>query len=244
MKIKECEPGKLSLVSEKIIDLFDIKPADINAWDIAWGLSQANRYNGQTPVPWDVLSHTGMCYALYMLDNKGGNADPATALAILLHDAAEAYLGEVVQPLKMIPQMAWFSELEDSIAQTIFERFGLNWQSVDWETVKYYDCIALTHEIHWLKPTTNNNPFFCRVVNVPIDKYRKLGKARPEEFIGLVCQGAKHFGAKDINALFEVPKILEPYIDTNPTTAQDTVVSGDASFPERRSSADLDNMRI
>lgn len=78
-------------------------------------------------------------------------------------------------------------------------------------------------------------------------KYRKLGKARPEEFIGLVYQGAKHLGAKDINALFEVPKILEPYINTNPTTAQeqpDTVISGDVSFPERRSSADLDNMRI
>jgi hypothetical protein len=233
--LKECEQGKLSLVSERIVDLFDIKSSDINAWDIAWGLSQANRYNGQTPVPWDVLSHTAMCYALYMAD---GRVDPATALAILLHDAAEALIGEVVHPLKMMPQMAWFAELEDSITQTIFERFGLDWHAVDWKTLKHYDYLSVTHEIHWLKPTTNQDPFF-RHIDVPIQNYRKLAKAQPKEYVGLLYQGARHFGAKDMQTLFEIPKILEPYIG-----APAEVVSDDAVIPPPRSSADVDNMRI
>lgn len=242
--IKECEAGKLSLVSERIVDLFDIKSSDINAWDMAWGMSQAVRYNGQTPVPWDVLSHTAMCYALYRAEHKD-DTDPATALAILLHDGAEAYLGEIVHPIKMMPQMAWFVEIEDALLQTIFERFGLNWQSVDWETVKHYDALSVNHEIHWLKPTSNQDPFFSRVVDVKIPKYLRLSKARPSEYIGLIYQGAKHFGAKDVDKLFEIPKILEPYIDSDPVKAQqEAVATGDVTFPARQSTADIDNLKV
>lgn len=234
----ECEEGKLSLVSEKIIEVFNFKPSDVNAWEIAWGLSHANRYNGQTPVPWDVLSHTGMCYALYMADHKD-NPDPATALAILLHDAVEAYLGDIIHPIKMIPAMAWYVELEDSIQQTIFERFGLNWQTIDWQTIKHYDYLSVTHEIHWLKPTTNQDPFF-RKIDVPVTRYMTLGKARPIELVKLLKAGAMHFGADNIDDLFRLPKILEAYVTVEP----EAIKTDDTSIPAPRSSADVDSMRV
>jgi hypothetical protein len=235
------------MASEKIVDIFDLKSEDINAWDIAWALSNINRYNGCTPVPWDVLSHTGMAYKLYMIDHAG-DINPATVLAILLHDASEAYAGDIPRPIKALDQMAWYHELEDQISQLIFERFGLNWQAVDWETVKKYDRMSGQVELHWLKPTSNNAPCFQPQVSVP--KMQKLGKARPEELIGLLYQGAQQFGAKDLDVLFAIPSILDPYIQSRPATQpQETAVEQhvpvDADgFPIARSRADLDNMRV
>lgn len=233
--MRECEQGKLSLVNEKIVDLFDIKSEDINAWTIAWSLSQTNRYNGQTPVPWDVLSHTAMCYSLYLSDHKEPN--PTTALAILLHDASEAFLGDIIHPLKMLPAMAWYSELEDSITQTIFERFGLDWQTIDWKTIKEYDYLSVKHELHWLKPTTNEHEFF-RFTETPVARFRKLGKAQPWEYIPILKEAAEHFGAKDIEALFDIPVILKPYLEHTEKTVEEV------SIPAPRDSADVDNMRV
>jgi hypothetical protein len=233
--MRECGTGFMSLVSEKVIDLFAIKKSDINAWDIAWSLSHSNRYNGQTPVPWDVLSHTGMVYALYMADHRN-DFNPKVALSILLHDAAEAYIGDIVQPIKGLPQMAWFIELDDTITETIFDAFGLDWMNTDWDAIKHYDYLAVKHEIHWLKPTSNQDPLWS-YIDVPVDKYLPLGKAKPWELVELLKD--PKFGV-DNPDLFTVPEILIPYLNE----AGKAKVEEPVILPSTPSASDLDRMRV
>jgi hypothetical protein len=234
--MRECQgAGFITLVSERIIDLFAIKKSDINIWDIAWGLSQNNRYNGQTPVPWDVLSHTGMVFALYMADHRN-DADPKVILSLLLHDAAEAYTGDLIQPIKMLPQMAWFTELDDAITETVFDACGLDWMNTDWNIIKHYDYLAVKHEIHWLKPTSNNHEFF-RYIDTPVDRFMPLGKAKPWEFVELLKDPKYGINNPD---LFKVPDILVPYLAEAGTAKVDEPVS----LPDTPRASDLDRMTL
>jgi len=240
--------GRISLASEKIVDIFNLKSEDLNVWDIAWALSQINRYNGCTPIPFDVLSHTGLVYALYMAEHTTPESrNPSTILALLLHDAAEAFIGDIPVSLKTLDQMAWLCELEDELLQVIFNRFGLDWQSIDWETISRYDNMAGNVEVHWLKPKTKSDEYFTKVqVEMPF-AYKPLSKARPIEWVKLVYAGAQHFHVVDMDALFATPPLLEPYIDTAElpsVSSTQTVVEGDASFPALRDSSDVDNMRV
>ena len=43
----------------------------------------------------------------------------------LLHDAAEAYVGDMVRPMKRSAALASYRMIEDGVCQAIFKRFGL-----------------------------------------------------------------------------------------------------------------------
>lgn len=65
--------------------------AAIDIEDIAHALAAINRYNGHSRVPISVAQHSVMV---------SHRVPPGDALWGLLHDAAEAYLGDCVSPLK------------------------------------------------------------------------------------------------------------------------------------------------
>jgi len=71
------------------IDLLDLKPADLAADKIADGLAKTNRFNGTTPVPWSVASHSVVVDMI---------CPPALRGHGLLHDAHEYILGDWVTP--------------------------------------------------------------------------------------------------------------------------------------------------
>lgn len=78
------------------VDLLDPNPATIDARDVAYGLARLPRYLGQTRgTPYSVAEH---CVVLhdYMMEHHG----PRLAFAALLHDAAEAYIGDVPTQVK------------------------------------------------------------------------------------------------------------------------------------------------
>lgn len=82
----------------KHIDLLDPKPEDIDIHDIAHSLSMQCRYNGHTPEFYSVAQHSlEVSYAV--------SAKPS-ALAGLMHDAHEAYAGDIVRPVKSFLEMA------------------------------------------------------------------------------------------------------------------------------------------
>jgi hypothetical protein len=57
--------------------------------------------------------------------NDATRADIELLLCCLLHDAPEAYLGDMVRPLKVQPEMKTYRQLEQTIWMHIGERFGL-----------------------------------------------------------------------------------------------------------------------
>ena len=91
--------------------------ADVHIHDIAHALAHLCRFNGHTRVFYSVAEHSVRCSHL---------VDEEFALDALLHDAAEAYLGDVTSPLKTILGDVW-SDLEFRVASVVAEAFGLLW---------------------------------------------------------------------------------------------------------------------
>jgi hypothetical protein len=201
----------LRTVSGKLVDVTNIKPEDINAYDIAWALHHANRYAGHTPVAWDVLSHTGLVYMLYVKDLKG-QTDINYSKAIMLHDAAEAYIGDMIGHLKNCPVGDLFRELEQQILRTIFKRFGMNIDDIDWLIIDRYDHQAAHVEIKHFFPELTNNP------NVTQAQYHMewkptLIKAKVADYIEFIKNLSINSGVVDVSALFEITESIEPLLD-------------------------------
>lgn len=70
----------------------------IDIEDIAHGLSLQNRFNGHIAHPYSVAQHCLNAVGCAIEFHK--EDDPNILLAILMHDCAEAYLGDIVRPLK------------------------------------------------------------------------------------------------------------------------------------------------
>ncbi len=115
----------------KAFCLENIKPENICIEDIAHGLSMLCRYNGQCNKFYSVAEH---CVLLSRIKYMSG-----APLARLLHDAAEAYIGDVAKPLKnLLPQ---YKTLEHNIQKVIAEKY-----QVDFEEVKAGDIMMLEIE--------------------------------------------------------------------------------------------------
>ena len=76
-------------------------PATIQLADIAWGLAGLNRYTGQTKHR--TLRINVACHSLNVARQLGlMQAEPGTQLLGLLHDAHEAYIGDITSPVKTL----------------------------------------------------------------------------------------------------------------------------------------------
>lgn len=100
----------------------DPEPRDVDIRDIAHSLATKARYAGHTIYPFWVGQHSRYT-ALYRVP---GFNRPEHRLARLLHDASEAYNGDLIRPLKYDPEFrAPFSKVEERNERVISERFGL-----------------------------------------------------------------------------------------------------------------------
>lgn len=87
--------------------------------DIAWSLAHQCRFNGHVDRFYSVANHS-MVMSRYFQDRNRHDL----ALQALLHDSAEAYLGDVVYPVKhLLPD---FIALENRVVAYIMKELGLN----------------------------------------------------------------------------------------------------------------------
>jgi 5'-deoxynucleotidase YfbR-like HD superfamily hydrolase len=113
----------LTTYTGRIINVLDPQPEDICLDDIAHGLSLLCRYAGQLNAFYSVAEHSVFC-AEYAVTHH----DVALARLMLLHDAAEAYVGDVIGPVKGAMRSMGgreFDFLEVGFARAIAARFGL-----------------------------------------------------------------------------------------------------------------------
>lgn len=91
---------------------------DLDILDIAHSLSLQCRFNGHCRVFYSVAEHSV---------RVAGQLPDDLALWGLLHDAAEAYLGDLTRPLKRQVEARWFNDAEDQLLKVIAATYGLVW---------------------------------------------------------------------------------------------------------------------
>ncbi len=111
----------ISTYTGRLLDLEQLKVPDIDLVDIAHALSHLCRWTGHTRTFYSVAQHS-VLVADRVWVRTGA---PALALAGLLHDAAEAYLGDLASPVKHSAIAAGFRKLEHRVQTVIAARFGL-----------------------------------------------------------------------------------------------------------------------
>jgi hypothetical protein len=97
----------------------DPQAVDVDMLDIAHALSMLCRYGGHTSRFYSVAEH---CVLVSEALERDGYP-PDVALWGLLHDAAEAYLGDVIRPVKR--SMPGYRDAEACVLAAIASRLGL-----------------------------------------------------------------------------------------------------------------------
>jgi hypothetical protein len=101
----------------KLVHIRNPRPDEIDVEDIAHALSQTCRFFGHTDGFYSVAQHS------ILVSQRVPAGD---ALWGLLHDGAEAYLGDLASPLKREPEMEWYRSLEERFLACFAEKFGLS----------------------------------------------------------------------------------------------------------------------
>ena len=112
------------MLSGRRLDLLDPSPLDIELEDIAHGLARVARWNGQTEGAsiFSVAQHSLLVEAI------AADLEPALPgdwrLALLLHDAPEYVIGDIISPFKAVIGDA-YRRVEARLLAAIHLRFGL-----------------------------------------------------------------------------------------------------------------------
>jgi 5'-deoxynucleotidase YfbR-like HD superfamily hydrolase len=111
------------MLSGRRLDLLDPSPLDIEIEDIAHGIARVPRWNGQTKGPhiFSVAQHTLL---VDTIARQQGPIDDKLRLAIMLHDAPEYVVGDMITPFKTVIGDS-YKVVESRLLSAIHLRFGL-----------------------------------------------------------------------------------------------------------------------
>jgi 5'-deoxynucleotidase YfbR-like HD superfamily hydrolase len=113
------------MLSGRRLDLLDPSPLDIEIEDIAHGLARVARWNGQTSGPhiFSVAQHS------LLVETIALHLDPKLTyrqrLFVLLHDAPEYVIGDMISPFKTVIGTT-YKAVEERILSAVLLRFSLD----------------------------------------------------------------------------------------------------------------------
>jgi len=143
----------LETVTGKLIDISDPNPEMIEIEDIAWSLSRMPRFCGHTvtSTAYNVAQHSLFVANEVNVDGKNSRI----ALLALLHDAAEAYTGDLPSPVKHLPELRpVISRIENSLMAAIYIKLNIAGPTEYEELkIKQADRIAQKIEAHAFMPS-------------------------------------------------------------------------------------------
>ena len=134
-----CLGNTIKVAGGNYVDLANPTPEMIDLPTIAAALSKICRFGGHVPRYYSVAEHCVLAAAHAFSDGYIGNV----LEAILLHDAAEAYVGDVVKPLKVL--LPEYADIEQRMENAVAARFGIDFDGCS-DVIKRYDRIMLKAE--------------------------------------------------------------------------------------------------
>ena len=159
---------------------------DVDPLSIAHALGNICRYTGHCRVFYSVAAHSLLCAELARLHNLPTRIE----LLALVHDAHEAYVGDVNSPLKraMNGSSDRYADIEARAELVVLEALGVAPPSAsERHTVKCLDLIALKTEARVLLPSRAVGPEWYAVPE------------KPCEGIEVVCLQPEEGAAKWLN---------------------------------------------
>src|SRR5262245_47954205 len=111
------------MLSGRRLDLLDPSPLDIEIADIAHGLARVARWNGQTEGA-HIFSVAQHSLLVETIAHEATRLDSKQRLAVLLHDAPEYVIGDIITPFKAVIGDT-YKAVEARILAAIHQRFGL-----------------------------------------------------------------------------------------------------------------------
>jgi 5'-deoxynucleotidase YfbR-like HD superfamily hydrolase len=123
-RAKETPRAWQRMLSGRRLDLLNPSPLDIEIEDIAHGLARVARWNGQTKGAhaFSVAQHS------MLVEQIAAHLDPSldqpSRLAVLLHDAPEYVIGDMISPFKAALGVD-YKDFENTLLAAIHIRFGL-----------------------------------------------------------------------------------------------------------------------
>lgn len=125
-----------------LVDLADFQPSDVRIADLLAGMSQL-RFGAQCPQAYTIADHS---WALYDYARQEGCSE-ATAVCCLTHDLAEAYVGDLHGPIKVIPELAPYRIIEAQVQQAIECALSLKFCDSDRAATSWLDKRMLATEL-------------------------------------------------------------------------------------------------
>lgn len=165
----------------KVIDVLHPKIEDIDIEDIAHGLSMQCRYGGRCERFYSVAEH---CWLMSKFDFL-----PGRPLAKLLHDASEAYVGDLVRGIKVL--LPVYQGIEQEFHRLIGLKFGVSLE--EFADTKTADNVMLMSEAR-------------DIMSLSFASFLKIIDERPDERINVQCLPpgpAKFFFLKRFKELTE-----------------------------------------
>lgn len=139
---KEIIMSNMNTFTGKKFDPLNMTTEDVSLMDIAHALSLMCRGGGHLKHFYSVGQHSINC----MKEAKARNYPERIQLACLLHDASEAYIADIIRPVKL--HLPYYYKIEDEIMNCIFKKFGLSYLSEEEAaTWKQIDDEILDHEL-------------------------------------------------------------------------------------------------
>jgi hypothetical protein len=163
-------------------DILDPQPEMVRIEDIAHALSQVNRFGGHGRFPYPVSQHCRL--GSYVIEEE-------FALDFLGHDSPEAYVGDMVRPLKHFSVAGdEYRKVEDKIRLVICDALGF--RKVEPPQVKVVDNAMLYAEkeqimfgVEWdYKWADSDKPADVRIVETSFQDNKRLFLERYYQLCG------------------------------------------------------------
>ena len=140
------------------VNPMNIQDEDIRTEDIAHALSLLCRGGGHMKQLYTVGQHCLNCAN----EAKARGWNTRIIFACLLHDASEAYISDIIRPVKQ--HLKTYITIEETILRTIYQHYGLGVLSQEEQNqVKKIDNALLNYEM----PRLMHPPTPCQSQNLP-----------------------------------------------------------------------------
>lgn len=140
----------MSVFSGHRIDPLHMKEDDIRLEDIAHALSLICRGNGHIKYFYSVAQHSLNCAK----EAQSRGYSQHVVLSCLFHDASEAYMSDLITPIKK--QRKEYQNIEDQLLEIIFQTFHIQLKNKEKMIWKEMDHLLLEAELKEMMPLEEN----------------------------------------------------------------------------------------